>query len=666
LLAQELISDPNVAVLEFVKNGYDAGAERVLVRFSLTDEPTSVLIADDGVGMDLEAFQQNWMHPGFSAKSPDAPAGLAAPPDTPAGKRQANRIPVGEKGLGRLAAGRLGDVMEVFTRASPDSAWLHVWFEWSDFEDMTRPLDEVEIPYEYVESLPIELDLPSGTVVMVRELSRNWKTRIPGRKALGRSDTRLGRLKEDLQLLVRPLGIDAPEFTIELASDYLIEEDDVGLVTPQTAAETAGYRFEFDFSVDARGKVAMSRRLERSAVIAEQFARPATERLGRTRLTPELAKREGRPSNLDCGPFKGVFLYNPPPSKTRAREEDIEGHGVLLYRDGILVEPYGLNNDDWLGVAARKAQRQGYALQPATLWGEVHIGRDDNPHLRDMANRQGLIETEASVQFLRHVRAEFRFFESLISPELEQRWTPKAEKARELASDRLRAAQLRSTAFTHAVRQPMLGLGAELYTLEVIVEQAEMPDSTRQSIQAVIRRMEAHLAEAERHVKRFSRTPVPDFSEVSVRAIVEGVVTEERAFAKNTGVLLTVNRLVDRTLVLPTELVHDALAELVRNAVEVERPEGRKAQVSIDAIERGNDIVVRIRDNGPGMPGVEPGTPIGDLRLESTSGRPPEGLASVTDLTAFFAGRAVVSDNGPDGAEVELHLPGRLSGLEED
>ena len=44
--------------------------------FKISDRQTilTLMIADDGTGMDEESFEENWMHPGFSAKSPDAPA----------------------------------------------------------------------------------------------------------------------------------------------------------------------------------------------------------------------------------------------------------------------------------------------------------------------------------------------------------------------------------------------------------------------------------------------------------------------------------------------------------------------------------------------------------------------------------------------------------------
>ena len=105
--------------------------------------------------------------------------------------------------------------------------------------------------------------------------------------------------------------------------------------------------------------------------------------------------------NLEVRPFRVKrFMYTPPPAAKRAKEIDAVGSGVLLYRDGVMVEPYGLDGNDWIGVSARKAQRQGYALiQPSVFSGFVLISRLDNPALRDQSNRQGLLESEISEAF---------------------------------------------------------------------------------------------------------------------------------------------------------------------------------------------------------------------------------------------------------------------------
>ncbi len=74
--------------------------------------------------MNEEEFRFNWLRPGFSQKAAeyqgDAPPTSAT---AEARERAESRTPAGEKGLGRLSAGRLGEVMTVWTRPSPSVDW---------------------------------------------------------------------------------------------------------------------------------------------------------------------------------------------------------------------------------------------------------------------------------------------------------------------------------------------------------------------------------------------------------------------------------------------------------------------------------------------------------------------------------------------------------------
>ena len=467
-LGRELISDPNLAIIEFVKNGYDAGASLVVIDFVLTGSETYLVVADDGVGMDYAAFQENWMHPGYSAKADDAPAAARqrAAPATAAGRRLEKRTPVGEKGLGRLAAGRLGEVMDIYTRPVYADPWLHVHIEWDAFDDMSKHMDEIVIPHDYVEELPDEFrETQVGTVVVIRDLQLDWAGKLRGRPTLGRSTTRLGRLKEDLELLLRPLDMTSPDFQVELRSDAVSEEIQLGRISPSTALNEAPYRYEFEFRLDRVWQPYGKEDTAPKSTGRREFKRKELEDLysGPLARSPRQGGADGTPVTLMCGPFSGTFLYTPPPRRERAKQEDVVGHGVLLYRDQVLVEPYGLDENDWIGVEARKAQRQGHALiQPSTFWGEVRIDRKHNPALRDMADRQGLLENEASEEFLAHLRNEFRLFDETVGAELETRWRTREEKAAEAAKEQIRAVTLRTKSFAHHLRQPLMGMGGEL------------------------------------------------------------------------------------------------------------------------------------------------------------------------------------------------------------
>jgi len=295
-LGKELIADPNLAIIEFVKNAYDAGAIKVFINFRITEFPTRLSIEDNGAGMDLASFERNWMHPGYSEKAPDAPPGHRISATTTGG-----RVPVGEKGLGRLAAGRLGNRLEVFTRRRASDRWLHVDFQWDRFDDMTKRMDEVQIPYDY-ESIPDDPSVHTGTIVVISGLQQIWDGKVRGRPAAGRSRTKLGRLKQDLRLLMRPFAANAREFVIYIDSDSFLDESDIGIVSAESVAEDADYVYSFGFKRKSRGNVTISRQLQRSERIIEELGGPKLERLPTVRLN-DVAHLESRPDSLDCGPF---------------------------------------------------------------------------------------------------------------------------------------------------------------------------------------------------------------------------------------------------------------------------------------------------------------------------------------------------------------------------
>ena len=69
-LGRESISSSVTAVLELVKNAYDADAEVVRIRFvGLKDLTPTMVIEDDGKGMSADEIQSNWMVIGTANKA---------------------------------------------------------------------------------------------------------------------------------------------------------------------------------------------------------------------------------------------------------------------------------------------------------------------------------------------------------------------------------------------------------------------------------------------------------------------------------------------------------------------------------------------------------------------------------------------------------------------
>ena len=135
-------------MVELVKNSYDAGASEVLIRLQTVGrEPhaQTMIISDNGTGMDTEIFQKSWMSPGYSEKAPEA--GRAAPLpsqlEDDSVTRAKSRAQTGEKGLGRLAVARLAGKVRVQTRPRPEDHWIIVDIDWAEFDTMDKPLTSV-------------------------------------------------------------------------------------------------------------------------------------------------------------------------------------------------------------------------------------------------------------------------------------------------------------------------------------------------------------------------------------------------------------------------------------------------------------------------------------------------------------------------------------------
>ena len=113
MLGDQLIKNERIALVELIKNAYDADAEWVKVSFlNFNDDFTvnsdsKIVIEDDGNGMSEQIIEKHWLNPATPEKK----------------KRKKNkettdkgRILQGEKGIGRFAIFKLGKKIKICTR----------------------------------------------------------------------------------------------------------------------------------------------------------------------------------------------------------------------------------------------------------------------------------------------------------------------------------------------------------------------------------------------------------------------------------------------------------------------------------------------------------------------------------------------------------------------
>jgi len=146
-LGRESIKDHTTAVLELVKNSYDAGASVVQITL-VTRVPKggeSIVIADNGHGMSEQDVENYWLRIGFSIKRSEKTT-------------ESRRRRVGEKGIGRISADRLGATLELRSqKLAEDAIGLRV--NWDDFDKPGTDLEQIDI--DVLESPNFKVPEPS-------------------------------------------------------------------------------------------------------------------------------------------------------------------------------------------------------------------------------------------------------------------------------------------------------------------------------------------------------------------------------------------------------------------------------------------------------------------------------------------------------------------------
>ncbi|OOM79129.1 ATP-binding protein [Clostridium sp. BL-8] len=112
----------------------------------------------------------------------------------------------------------------------------------------------------------------------------------------------------------------------------------------------------------------------------------------------------------DCGRFKIKFCHIEGTKKNTALEESVwlkqtqklnTYGGVMIYRDGVRILPYGEPENDFLELEKRRLLRAGdYIFSHRRLFGRIDITYNDNPALEDKSSREGFIENEQYHYFI--------------------------------------------------------------------------------------------------------------------------------------------------------------------------------------------------------------------------------------------------------------------------
>ena len=83
-------------------------------------------------------------------------------------------------------------------------------------------------------------------------------------------------------------------------------------------------------------------------------------------------------------------------TQTYVKKLQKEAGGMMVYRDGVRVLPYGRPDSDFFELDFRRGMHQGREFWAhKRVFGRVYLSRTENPKLKDKAGREGLVDNEA-------------------------------------------------------------------------------------------------------------------------------------------------------------------------------------------------------------------------------------------------------------------------------
>ncbi|NBJ90725.1 sensor histidine kinase [Acutalibacter sp. 1XD8-36] len=458
-LGRELVTDFVTALVELIKNSYDADAYGVKVILDKPNTPQSrIILIDTGTGMTQSEFENKWMVIGTNNKVTE--------PYTPNGRKKA-----GKKGIGRFSVERLAEKVRIFSFPEFESPY-RVDINWNSYEEINIPAltQRIGILKDHQESSAAKFICNQLDYFMVTDKifqedkaivesifgTRNFEYPmfyssdalrlledkvVPIIKKYENIELLIGDVSSSLDTIDLQKESEIFNMLVELYNKYNLSEPQTGMVFIMEGLRDEWRQRDIDklqkelrllvapdfiesdpfkielvapaFKVEDMVLVNEILDLRYAKIDAEIFDNAQKSRItyidkgGKTDTA-----EENYETPLLCGNLKVEIYFFLRDSGNLSDAESgynfrfaqriLDTYcGIKIYRDNFRVKPYGDIGNDWLLLDQKKVKdTHGYLVGNNQVIGVVKIGDESNPLLIDATNREGIIENEAYAQLV--------------------------------------------------------------------------------------------------------------------------------------------------------------------------------------------------------------------------------------------------------------------------
>jgi len=395
-IGRDLIKDKYAAIVELVKNAYDADSPNCTIsllpfekEITLDNETgitrgIKVIVKDEGHGMSFDTVTEKWMVPSTDDKL----------------KREISpkgRLMQGKKGIGRYSASIIGDDL-VLQTIDELGELTTLYLIWKDFQD-AQYLADVDV---LIENFSTNKKCGTEIIIVGDENHLNeWNVK------------QIQNLKFELKKLIPP--IDKKEHKIKSDTEnfkILLELGDfpfegysniIENIEPYPLLDLFDYRISGVVSKDGFANLKFeNKRIKNSPVeIIKEFKillnQPNSKNFqnfcGEVILDFRVFDRD--PGSIDGlierglkDPLTGEYV-----GRREARNILDTYNGIGVYRNGFRLRPLGDAGYDWLFLDKERVQNPSLKIGCDQVLGFIHIESEEKSKLEEKSARDGIKET---------------------------------------------------------------------------------------------------------------------------------------------------------------------------------------------------------------------------------------------------------------------------------
>ena len=459
-LGREQVADCPTAISELWKNAYDAYARRVNLDL-FDGEPNIAVLSDDGHGMNKQEFTSKWLMVGTEAKATNQLIPAADMNGLKERQRQGQkgigRLSCANLGPTMLLISKranapfvvslidwrlfenpfllLGDIVvpvvehddkeRIFSALPEMVRQLHVNFvdnrdqvraerldsAWNADETMRNlansirtSLDRIGFQEGHIQNWPVWQDeCNHGTAMLVSELNFDLRMQIERDEEDASALSARDRLFETLSNFVDPYLLDgmSSNFADDVQFEYGVQvwqgathRKVIGTTKEFERNAITELEHQIDGTINAKGEFSGRIKAFGKWLDGTQKINPPHDLHIPNRKTSKVGPFRLYIASME---FSQSNSTHPPNEFTFYKDLADRYAGVMVFRDGLRVLPYGRTDNDYFKIDDRRSRHAGREFwNNRRMFGRVAISKTENPNLRDKAGKEGLIDNRAA------------------------------------------------------------------------------------------------------------------------------------------------------------------------------------------------------------------------------------------------------------------------------